>query len=1323
MNFNKSIVATFVGAAISSVALNAVAADTHNMPMYKSFDNVLTKKQANRSNVATVSGMQNQFDAQLGKATFQWAQVNQSKPDLGAIAAEQQLAVAADFYLNKLIGQSSVKNSVVQTFLANQHDTGRGAKIAKYKQEVAGIEVFNREFNVMMDPQFNLVASSGYLADSASQHVSSVIKDLPNAFGDSSNAVNAAFAEMGGDAKTIKLVKQETIGSYEKFTADNLANGKQLIGSPRAKKVFFELKGNLIPAHYVELKTGNVDTVEADYYSYIVSAKTGEILFKKNLTSHAEDFNYRVYAEEGGRPWDSPHGNNIPQAEGAEYNAYLSAEYLMAPMVSLSSGPISTGDAWLADDATTTQGNNVSAYVDAIAPDGLTNGDYTAETTSDFTFDYSYDKEQAEYSLDNRKAAIVNLFYLNNYLHDDYYDHGFDEASGNAQNDNYGRGGEEGDALRAEVQDNSGFDNANMSTPADGSSPRMQMYLWETTQAVNGVDFGVTVSSHPELGVLDIIQFASFGPDVFEVSGDLVRIEDGTDPIRDGCEAAVNGAEIAGKIAIIDRGACNFTQKVKNAQDVGAIAVLIANNTDDGTPAPMGGADDTVTIPSMGINFSEGAAFYELLDANETVSISMFKNDLTRTFKASTWDNGIVAHEWGHYISNRLVGNSSGLSNFQGRAMGEGWGDFHALLLLSEEKDTAVLGNENYDGAYSSTSYVAPFTSGIRRAPYSTNMEINPLSFRHIESGMGADVGLPGTNVASPHAAGEVWAATLWDAFVALANDDSHSFVEAKNLMKDYLVAGYKMTPMAPTYTEARDAILAAAYANDVADYKLILAAFAKRGMGIGAISPDRSSVDNTGVVESFETDLSVFNVTSHSLNLDYEGMMTGYCSLDGILDKGETGTASFTVRNTGSKALSGVTGVIEVVSGHDVTFANDGVVTFGDVAILDSATSAPIEFTLNDAGTGDDLELKVTFPDLEDGALANDYNLGMIVNIDFEEIEFTNSTQVNSFDTLATLHDFTETVMVGGAFAKDTFGVNWWDAGQTDGMIASSAHAFESDVAYQTRTINIGFDGEFTIQWWHLYNLEADWDGAAVEISVNGGDWVDVTEMGGQFLGDGYTNTLLDYTTSALADRNVFSGINYGWETLSFGETLNGNQVQLRFRQSTDGAFIPPAFSGFNAGWYIDDMTFTNTQNSIFSTVVAGDTFACDNRAPNLVSISDTIAVNEGGAVNLSVEGSDPNGDALTYSWSQTGGIEVTITGADMADMSFTAPEVTGNQSLEFTATINDGTDSVSETVTVNVKDTTVVNAGPVTGNTGGGSTGWLSLLLLPLAMLRRRK
>jgi large repetitive protein len=1308
MSFNKTIIASFVGAALTSATASAAGAQLHgsnadltNLPI-----KVMAKKNKQTQHVATVSGMRNVYDANLGKATFQWAELNQAKPDMGAIAAEQQLAYAADFYLSRLTGLSAQKNNLIQPVLAGKHDIGRGAMIAKYKQEVAGIEVFNREFNIMMDREFNLVASSGYLADASSKHkISSMIKDLPSAFGESVQAVNSAFTAMGGDSNAVQLAAKASGTKYQQFAVTNLAKDKQLVGEPRAKKVFFEAKGQLVPAHYVEIETGAFDSLESEYYSYVISAKTGEVLFKNNLTSHADKFNYRVYADATGKPMDSPHGNVIPAETGTAEDSYLNAPYVAAPMVSVSNSPFSKNDAWLADDATATAGNNVKAYVDAIAPQGLTNGDYMADVTSANTFDYSYDTDSAEYTKHNRKAAIVNLFVVNNFLHDDFYDHGFDEAAGNAQNDNFGRGGEDGDAINAEVQDNSGFNNANMSTPSDGAHPRMQMYLWETTQAVNGVDFGVTVTTHPDLGLLADIQFASFGPDVYQVSGDLVRIDDATDNATDGCEAAANGDALVGKIAIIDRGSCTFVQKVLNAQAAGAIAVIIANNKDGNVPAPMGGSSDSVTIPSMGISQDEGAAIYALLDASETVSVDMFKNDLTRKFKDSSWDNGIVAHEWGHYISNRLVGNSSGLSNNQGRSMGEGWGDFHALLLLSEADDAMMAGNDMFQTAYSATSYVASFASGIRRVPYSTDLDINPLMFHHIEYS------------AQVHDSGEIWASMLWDSYVALINDDRHTFAEAQSLMKDYLVAGYKMTPMAPTFTEARDAVLAAAYAHDPEDYRLILAAFARRGMGVGAESPDRFSTNHLGVVQSFETELATFNVTSHDLNVNYEGLTSGYCSNDSILDKGETGTVSFSVTNTGSQALAGVTGTIEVTSGHDVTFANDGIVTLGDVAMFGSVTSAPIEFTLNEAGTGDNLTFKLTFPDLAEGTIANEYALSTTVNVDFTPRTLVGTEQYEDFNTLSRLNDFTETVMVGGDMAKGTFGLDQWDA--ADGLISSSAHSFASDVAYQTRVMQVGYAGDFTITWWHLYNLEADWDGAVVEVSVNGGAWADVTAMGGQFMGDGYTNTLLDYTEVEFAGQQVFSGINYGWEVVNFGETLNGNEVQFRFRQATDSAYVPPSFAGFSAGWYIDDMTFTNTTNSIFSDVIAGDANPCDNRLP-YVSASADVSVNEGGSVALSVEASDPNGDALTYTWTQVSGSAATLTGADTAALSFTAPSVSATETLVFEVAVSDGTATVTDSVTVTVKD---IPAPTPVKKSSGGSTGLIALLLLPLAILRRRK
>jgi len=231
---------------------------------------------------------------------------------------------------------------------------------------------------------------------------------------------------------------------------------------------------------------------------------------------------------------------------------------------------------------------------------------------------------------------------------------------------------------------------------------------------------------------------------------------------------------------------------------------------------------------------------------------------------------------------------------------------------------------------------------------------------------------------------------------------------------------------------------------------------------------------------------------------------------------------------------------------------------------------------------------------------------------------------------------------------------------------------------------------------------------------------------MGGEFLGDGYTDTGLDNTEAAIAGRAMFSGANNGSETISFGESLNGNQVQFRFRVATDSAFVPePEQNGFAAGWYIDDMTFTNIQTSIFSDIVAGDSYACDNRLP-LVTVADSISsqtVSEGANVTLTAEASDPNGDALTYTWAETSSTGVTITGADTASASFTAPGVSyGSSTVELTLTVTDGTDSVVNNFSVIVNDVPAVVA-PAKKKSSGGSTGWLALLLLPLSLLRRRK
>ncbi|KAJ1974148.1 hypothetical protein H4R35_003753 [Dimargaris xerosporica] len=79
-------------------------------------------------------------------------------------------------------------------------------------------------------------------------------------------------------------------------------------------------------------------------------------------------------------------------------------------------------------------------------------------------------------------ASAVNLFYWCNIMHDILYQYGFDEESGNFQENNFGRGGKGGDAVVASAQDRSGLNNAWFSTPPDGSRGRMAMFIWNKSK-------------------------------------------------------------------------------------------------------------------------------------------------------------------------------------------------------------------------------------------------------------------------------------------------------------------------------------------------------------------------------------------------------------------------------------------------------------------------------------------------------------------------------------------------------------------------------------------------------------------------------------------------------------------------------------------------------------------------------------------------------------------------------------------------------------------------------------------------------------------------
>ena len=105
----------------------------------------------------------------------------------------------------------------------------------------------------------------------------------------------------------------------------------------------------------------------------------------------------------------------------------------------------------------------------------------TSESGSGLVFNYPANLAVAPTTTANVNAARVNAFYVVNTVHDIQYKYGFTVAAFNFQTDNFGKGGKGNDRVTVSVQDSAGTDNADFSTPPDGQSGHMRMFLWDLT--------------------------------------------------------------------------------------------------------------------------------------------------------------------------------------------------------------------------------------------------------------------------------------------------------------------------------------------------------------------------------------------------------------------------------------------------------------------------------------------------------------------------------------------------------------------------------------------------------------------------------------------------------------------------------------------------------------------------------------------------------------------------------------------------------------------------------------------------------------------------
>lgn len=463
------------------------------------------------------------------------------------------------------------------------------------------------------------------------------------------------------------------------------------------------------------------------------------------------------------------------------------------------------------------EGNNVVSVLDR---DGNSMKDDTIYSDPNGVFNFPLDltKEPESY----QKASMTQLFVVNNQVHDILYHNYFDEDAGNFQKRNFHADSTGSDPVIVFGQSEAGLingrkNNAVFYPSVDGQPGYMAMYVW-----TSGGKGDLLVIEPAIISRRYKTENAVFtpSPEEMPVKGEVVLATDYLGIKTDACSEISNPSELAGKIALIDRGLCNFDDKVQRAEDAGAIAVIICNNVGDDV-IPMGG-NNQAEIPAIFIGESDCDTLKMFLD-DLYVSIGPDTSSGPR-FRDGALDNTVPVHEYGHGVSNRLVGGAATVSCLNNaEQMGEGWSDILALILTMSEENYKV--RNRGIGSYVSSNKV--FAKGIRHKKYSPDFFVNDFTYQDINFTNGA-----------VHYIGEIWATMLWDLTQRLIEkegfDEDLMYGNGGNrIALQLIIEGLKYTACSPGMVDGRNGILAADEALFDGKYKcLIWDVFARRGLG-----------------------------------------------------------------------------------------------------------------------------------------------------------------------------------------------------------------------------------------------------------------------------------------------------------------------------------------------------------------------------------------------------------------------------------------------------------------------------------------------------------
>ncbi|HLV59106.1 MAG TPA: M36 family metallopeptidase, partial [Natronosporangium sp.] len=735
-------------------------------------------------------------------------------------------------------------DDVAELVLASSHRSAHnGVTHVNLNQQFKGLEVFGAYATVNVAADGRVV----FVGDSLVAGLAAGASGTPGAPGlDAAAAVEAAAAELELD----RPVGLRPLTRRAGPARETVLSGGGISDAPIPARLGWQPTDEGLRLAWQLVID---DTSDAHLWNVTVDAQTGEVLRVDDWTSHDS---LDVLAATLARP-ASRSASELPAPvvsapdpvdDGSAYRVVPhpaeSPNDADRTLVSTPADGAGSPFGWHDTDGapgaefTVTRGNNVHAYLDQDANNAPDPG-FDVDGGPELVFDF--DAALGGHAQNYRKAATTNLFYWNNLIHDVTYRYGFTEAAGNFQANNYGRGGAGGDYVRAEAADGAGTNNANFSTPAvDGTGiPRMQMFLWPGDQF--GPQNQVVVDGVGGLGA-GWARFAR-APGAAGVSGEIVDAGDGCtpgaypDPLPDG-----------DWIALVTTGSCTNPTKGQVAQAQGAGALIVAG----GSGGVLSGAITAprVTIPVVSLSAADGDTVRGALPATGTVR----QHPDHPGIRDGDLEAGIIIHEYGHGVSNRLTGGPTVNCLTGEEQAGEGWSDYLAIAILL---DPALDDPEGPRG-------MGPYAlfqddrrhPGIRPAPYSRNLAIQPFTYDSIKSGGWLD----GSTLSLPHGLGHGWAAVLWDMTWDLI--DKHGFnpdvyapwyTGGNNRAIQYVIDGLKFQGCAPGLLDARDAIIAAAdLLSGGEDTCTIWASFARRGLGFSAEQGSSASRDDN--TEAFDT-------------------------------------------------------------------------------------------------------------------------------------------------------------------------------------------------------------------------------------------------------------------------------------------------------------------------------------------------------------------------------------------------------------------------------------------------------------------------------------